>query len=167
MGKLPYIKDKPLYAAVMGACSYVRETGYFNKATSYYANKYNVDVEDVRKYVRIAQGNGQRGSTRKYKWYVIIALPDYMHIDDCGTCDSWEWSASEKANRSIVFVKKATSLKNAELALSRSFETTDFLYRGGKFLSFPFAREFLSEEEANRFEKTINKEFAEEIYNKD
>ena len=65
MGKLPYIPDKKLYAAVMGACSYVRDTGYFNKATSYYANKYNVDVEEVRRYVRIAQGNGQKKRQRE------------------------------------------------------------------------------------------------------
>lgn len=52
MKKLPYISDKALYAAVMGACSYARDTGHFNKATSYYAEKYDVDVEDVRKYVR-------------------------------------------------------------------------------------------------------------------
>ncbi len=72
MGKLPYIPNKRLYAAVMGACSYIRETGYFNKATSYYADKYNVDVDDVRKYVRIAQSNGQKNAAkRKYHWFAV------------------------------------------------------------------------------------------------
>lgn len=75
MGKLPYIRDKKMYAAVMGACSYVRDTGYFNKATDYYADKYGVDVDEVRKYVRIAQGNGQKtansGESKKYFWFAV------------------------------------------------------------------------------------------------
>lgn len=75
MGKLPYIPDKDTYRAVVGACSYIRETGWFNKATSYYAKKYNVDVDEVRKFVRIAQGNGQKeaakNSPKKYKWYAV------------------------------------------------------------------------------------------------
>lgn len=72
MGKLPFIKDKDLYAAVMGACSYVKATGYFNKATQYYANKYGVDVDDVRYYVRMAQANGQKGKKRgKYHYFAI------------------------------------------------------------------------------------------------
>ena len=72
MGKLPFIPDKKMYAAVMGACSYVRDTGYFNKATQYYADKYDVDVDEVRKYVRIAQGNGQKqAAKRKYYWFAV------------------------------------------------------------------------------------------------
>lgn len=75
MSKLPYIPNKKLYAAVMGACSWIRESGYFNKATRYYADKYGVDVDDVRKYVRIAQGNGQKQANkykkRKYKYWAI------------------------------------------------------------------------------------------------
>ena len=77
--KLPYIPDKKLYAAVMGACSYIRTTGYFNKAVRYYADKYNVSVDDVIRYVRIAQGNGQRMSTkkRKYHWFAV----EYSNIE--------------------------------------------------------------------------------------
>ena len=76
MSKLPYIPDKRLYAAVMGACSYVRDTGWFNKAVNYYADKYGVDSDDVAKYVRMAQSNGQKKAakekpTRKYKWFAV------------------------------------------------------------------------------------------------
>lgn len=76
MRKLPYIPDKRLYAAVMGACSYVRDTGWFNKAVSYYADKYNVAEDEVAKYVRIAQENGQKeknsfSDKRKYKWFAV------------------------------------------------------------------------------------------------
>ena len=76
MSKLPYIPNKKLYAAVMGACSYVRSTGWFNKATEYYADKYGVDIEDVKKYVRMAQGKGQKrnnakSAPRKYFWFAV------------------------------------------------------------------------------------------------
>lgn len=76
MGKLPYIPDKRLYAAVMGACSWIRESGYFNKATEYYAEKYDVPLDDVQRYVRMAQANGQRKAAknnkpRKYLWFAV------------------------------------------------------------------------------------------------
>ena len=76
MGKLPYIPNKKLYAAVMGACSYIRSTGYFNKAISYYADKYDVDEDDIAYYVRIAQSRGQKVSNAKkparhYLWFAV------------------------------------------------------------------------------------------------
>lgn len=72
MGKLPYIPDKKMYAAVMGACSYIRQTGWFNKATNYYADKYNVDLDELQRYVRIAQSNGQKTSAkRKYHYFAV------------------------------------------------------------------------------------------------
>ena len=74
--KYPFIPDKRMYAAVMGACSYIRETGYFNKAVSYYADKYNVDEDDLAKHIRARQSAGQRGRTssakgKKYKWFIV------------------------------------------------------------------------------------------------
>lgn len=87
MGKLPYIPNKNLYAAVMGACKWIREDGYFNKATKYYADKYNVSVDEVKKYVRIAQGNGQREAnkrkpTKRYFWYAIeYGYYNYKQLD--------------------------------------------------------------------------------------
>lgn len=119
MGKLPYIPDKKMYAAVMGACSYIRETGYFNKATQYYADKYHVDVEQVRKYVRIAQGNGQKQAAkkapRKYKWYAVAVMEDYYYLDyDVGRYFSFEWSEKEKDENTHICIVKATSVKNAK-----------------------------------------------------
>lgn len=89
MVKLPYIPNKKLYAAVMGACKWIREDGCFNKATSYYSDKYNVSVDDVRKYVRIAQGNGQKKANekrpkRKYYWFAIEYA--YWTLHDVGFC---------------------------------------------------------------------------------
>lgn len=73
---LPYIPNKKLYAAVMGACSYVRDTGYFNKAVSYYADKYGVSESDLAKYVRMAQSDGQKKANktkpaRRYYWFAV------------------------------------------------------------------------------------------------
>ena len=57
--KLPYIKDKRLYAAVMTACSMVKESGWLNKACKYAADKYDVRESDVRDYVLIASRRGR------------------------------------------------------------------------------------------------------------
>ena len=124
MGKLPYIPDKKMYAAVIGACSYIKATGYFNKATQYYADKYGVDVERVRKYVRTAQGNGQRQQNkrnpRKYKWYAVAVLRDFYEAGDDGRFSSWDWSEKEKAERTEVWIIKATSKENAKSQVYRN-----------------------------------------------
>lgn len=57
--KLPYIGNKNLYAAVMTACSMVKESGWFNKACRYAAEKYGVREADVRDYVLIASRRGR------------------------------------------------------------------------------------------------------------
>ena len=76
MSKYPYIPDKKMYAAVMGACSYIRETGYFNKAVSYYADKYNVNEEELAQHIRARQSAGQKGREsktkgKKYKYFIV------------------------------------------------------------------------------------------------
>ena len=74
--KYPFIPDKRMYAAVMGACSYIRKTGYFNRAVSYYADKYDVDADELEKHIRARQAAGQRGKKspnagKKYKWFLV------------------------------------------------------------------------------------------------
>lgn len=56
MKKLPYIPNKDMYAAVMGACSMIRETGKFWTAVNYYADKHNVDKEEMIEYIRMGDG---------------------------------------------------------------------------------------------------------------
>lgn len=110
--KLPYIKDKSLFAAVCGACSYISETGWFNKATQYYADRYRVDVEEVRRLVRVAQGNGQKKSAKKRKYYYFAV----------------EYSLGNERHGSAYFVKddaryavlKATSEDNAKRQLDKN-----------------------------------------------
>lgn len=64
MTKHRYISDKDLYKAVMGACSWIKQDGCFNKATQYYANKHGVPIEDVRAEVRNRQKVGAKGKKR-------------------------------------------------------------------------------------------------------
>ena len=76
MSKYPYIPDKRMFAAVMGACSYIRETGYFNKAVSFYAEKYHVDEKELADHIRARQAAGQKGRAsaskgRKFKWFFV------------------------------------------------------------------------------------------------
>lgn len=75
MSKYPFIPDKRMYAAVMGACKYIRERGYFNKAISYYADKYDVDSEELAKHIRARQAAGQKGrksasTGKKYHYFI-------------------------------------------------------------------------------------------------
>ena len=63
--KYPFIPDKRMYAAVMGACKYIRETGYFNKAVQYNADKFGVDPNELEKEIRKRQSAGQKGKSSK------------------------------------------------------------------------------------------------------
>lgn len=76
--KYPYIPDKRMYAAVMGACSYIRETGWFNRAVRYYADKYDVDEEELAMHIRARQAAGRKGKPsankgRKFKWFIVVS----------------------------------------------------------------------------------------------
>ena len=93
--KLPYIKDKRLYAAVMTACSMVKESGWLNKACKYAADKYDVREADVRDYVliasrrgRIISGNSGRKRAKQHK----VTRPEVLPCSICGRepCLSYE-----------------------------------------------------------------------------
>ena len=76
--KYPYIPDKRMYAAVMGACSYIRETGWFNRAVRYYADQYDVDEEELARHIRARQAAGRKGKPsankgRKFKWFIVVS----------------------------------------------------------------------------------------------
>lgn len=86
--KYPYI-SREYYAAVMFACKMIRQNGYFNKAIQKAADYYGVDEDKLAKHVRARQGAGQKGTTRKYKWYLLLTVEDCMAPDDCGTMNSW------------------------------------------------------------------------------
>lgn len=110
--KYPYIPDKKLYAAVMGACRYIRSTGWFNKAVNYYAGKYDVDPDDVVREVRKRQAAGQAGRKRgKFKYYAVEYTP--------GTNSEWgiNYFSEEYASYKVV---KAMSKRNAEVQMCKN-----------------------------------------------
>lgn len=160
--KLPYISDKKLYAAVMGACSWIRETGYFNKATQYYADEYSVDVEEVRKYVRIAQGNGQKKAPkRKYKWYVVLYLTDWhSSFPDGCEFESWHWNEEQFRTHSAIVTFKATSQKNAEMSLTKNND----LVNGGQYIVIKHCFEFKAKKQALEYAKSLEWENIKKYY---
>lgn len=61
--KYPYV-PKEYYPAVILACKMIRESGWFNKAVSYCANKYNLDEDTLAYHIRKRQAAGQKGKKR-------------------------------------------------------------------------------------------------------
>jgi hypothetical protein len=150
MRKLPFIADKDLYAAVMGACSWIRETGYFNKACSYYANKYSVDVDDVKQYVRIAQQNGRKASSKckntKFKYYLVHGhfAGERGTLLNCYDKDSGKWE-----------LVKASNKKNAIKQLSKHDDFSEF----GSWFVYGEVIEFLSLDEVKNYIQQLKREF--------
>ena len=58
--KYPYI-PRDYYPAVIQASKMIRKTGWFNKAVSYYAQKYDLDETKLAFHIRKRQGAGQKG----------------------------------------------------------------------------------------------------------
>lgn len=155
--KLPYIYDKKLFLAVMGACSYVKATGWFNKACAYYADKYDVDEDEVCKYVHIAsikKGN----SGYKFKYYVVAKM-----------CSSCEGSDVGIVNYRIQKAKnKDNAAKEYKFIDTGSYYNTDYfddvLYEfetrkeaEEKLAELQEKREKERKERKERFKKTVSK----------
>ena len=74
----------------MYACKLIREHGNYNKAIRIASSHYDVDADTLSKHVRARQAAGQKGKTRKYKYYVslcfkpnwIISFPDDFWRED-------------------------------------------------------------------------------------
>ena len=115
--KLPYIKDKRLYAAVMTACSMVKESGWLNKACKYAADKYDVRESDVRDYVLIASRRGRiisgNSGRKRAKQHKVTRVDEYYSaFISCHTCgdvvrgcdmdsviESWNYKQQEAKRR--------------------------------------------------------------------
>lgn len=150
--KYPYI-PKQYYAAVMFACKMIRENGYFNKAISTAANYYNVDEDELAKHVRARQGAGQKGTTRKYKWFLLLTYDDVMQFDDCGTLNSWSYyTEGDWRAHSHKRVIKATSLKNAKSQVEMSHPSQRYEY----FEVVCNSAQFDTEKEAKQKAKSLS-----------
>lgn len=82
--KYPWI-PKEYYAAVMYACKLIRDNGNYNKSIRIASNYYDVDEDTLSKHVRARQAAGQKGKTRKYKYYVSLCFKpsfDLLFPDD-------------------------------------------------------------------------------------
>lgn len=123
--KYPYIPKK-YFKPVMFACKMIRENGYFNKAVQTAANYYGVDADEVAKHVRARQGAGQKGKTRKYHTYGIVALRSFVHGPDLDDWDHWSYFEDDYKQNLKFFIKKATSEENVIKAL-RELNDCDFL----------------------------------------
>ena len=134
--KYPYIPNKRMYAAVMGACKWIRQSGYFNKAVSYYADKYNVDADELAKHIRARQGAGQKGKKRgTYKYYVVLTWE---------SCD-----ADGVAHLYGIDIKKALTPSNAKGSWFNYNRSQDY---GGSYALFRFDevyREYQTKKEAD------------------
>ena len=94
---MPYIADKNLYKAVMLACKILRDEGHFNKAINSASKYYDIEKDEIIKYVRMRQGHGQKLSNKKHpRKYLYYAI----HV--------------EGDNGVGCFMRKATSQQNAE-----------------------------------------------------
>lgn len=149
--KYPYI-PREYYAAVMFACKMIRENGYFNKAIQRAADYYDVDEDELAKHVRARQGAGQKGTTRKYKWYLLLTVEDCMAPDDCGTMNSWfYYTEKDWRDHSHKKIVKATSRENTE--------NQAYGHGSGQFEPFESVRyieEFATEKEARERAKKLS-----------
>ena len=105
--KYPYIPDKNMYSAVLCACSYIREKGYFHKAVEYAADKYNVPILELERQIRARQSVGQKGKAkgRKYRYYLS---QEYYYSD------------AEDIDYGDIAIIRATSYEKAQLHFSAS-----------------------------------------------
>lgn len=153
--KYPYI-PKEYYPAVMYACSCIRKYGTFNVACKAAAQKYGVDEDEIAKHVRKRQGAGQKGQTRKYKFFVAVGWEDHWY--SMGDFDIL-WSQYEPEDwktkrRKVANVIKATSRQNAEERIPKGR-----LDRNGTMTGFCLTDytliEFQTEKEANQYIKEL------------
>ena len=161
MNKYPYI-PKEYYPAVMFACKMIRENGYFNKAIKTASDYYDVDADKVEAYVRKRQGAGQKGKTRKYKYYVVYGAMDCMCDDDCGTCHSWSYTDEDWKLNARRYVVRATSLDNAKKSVHAEHDSNNYF---GRFVKIIKTFEFESKKDAEDYRIT-EEEFMEAIHDR-
>ena len=145
--KYPYIADKKMYAAVMSACKYIRETGRFNQAVERNAEWYGVNAKDLEKEIRKRQAAGQRNSSvkRKYKYFVVVSLVE--------TGEGAQRYAEE------VEIVKGTSKENVSSRyLDNDFRKTRAADYGGIYAPYYYHEVIAEYDTKEDAEKNIDKE---------
>jgi hypothetical protein len=106
--KYPFV-PKEYYPAVMYDCQLIRKYGTFNRAIKAAADKYSVDESELEKHVRKRQGAGQKGKTRKYKWYVVTGeLDEWVTYGDVNMLRS-QCEHDFKPEKVVCIVKASNS----------------------------------------------------------
>lgn len=151
--KYPYI-PKEYYPAVMYACSCIRKYGTFNVAVRSAASKYGLDEDEIAKHVRKRQGAGQKGISRKYKWYVVSGWTDeWWQMHDYDILWSQEDPEDWKENREyVVNIIKATSVSNMKKQIPSGELDRDYRLTGKCVTNIEY-KEFATEAEAKEYIK--------------
>ena len=155
MPKYPYIADKNMYAAVMGACSWIREKGYFNKAVAYYSDRYRVDPDKLAKEIRKRQGAGQKGKGTSFKFYLVVGWEDHWccEYDVDILYSNYYTDEWEKEKKRAWIIIKATSRKNAEKKIPNGHLDYEYHMTGACISNYEMT-EHATEKEAKEYLKT-------------
>lgn len=154
--KYPFI-PREYYPAVMYACNCIRKYGTFNVAVNTAAKEYGVDRETVAKYVRQRQGAGQKGTTRKYKWFVVVGWGDvWCSWGDVNMLlsayDRDEWVKNRKR---VALVIKATDSANARKKIPNGTLQRNGEILGNAIVDYEMIQ-FDSEKDANAYFESIS-----------
>lgn len=155
--KYPFI-PKEYYPAVMYACNCIRKYGTFNVAVNTAAKTYGVSSEIIAKYVRERQGAGQKGTTREYKYFVVIGWHDrWIHEYDVemlwSQYDPEEWK--QKRDK-VAIIIKATSKENAIKKIPNGKMNRYGEMSGDVICDYEII-EFSTEKEVNAYIESIKK----------
>lgn len=134
----PYI-PRDYYRPVMFACQMIREKQGYTKAINVAAKYYGVDRTELEHLVRARQATGQKGMTRKYKWYAV----QYSKGN--------EYESRFLEDEARWEVVKATSEDNAMRQIGKRFGYYGTNGFDGEWPVFGEVREFDTEEEAKAY----------------
>lgn len=150
--KYPFV-PKEYYAAVMYACYLIRKYGTFNRAIKTAADKYSVDESELEKHIRKRQGAGQKGKTRKYKWYVVTGELDEWII--CGDVDMLRSQCDiDFKPKKTVLIIKATSPENMKKQIPHGELDRNYMLTGYTLENIDYT-EFDTEKEARAAMKKV------------
>ena len=134
----PYI-PRDYYQPVMFACKMIREKQGYTKAINIAAKYYGVDRTELERFVRGRQAAGQKGTTRKYKWYAV----QYSKGN--------EYEQVFMADKSCWDVVKAMSEDKAMGQIRKGFNTYGTNGFDGEWPVFGRVKEFETKEDAKAY----------------
>lgn len=136
--KYPFI-PREYYPAVMFACKLIREGEGFNTAVSIASNYYEVDEEEVIKRIRARQAAGQKGKTRKYRYYALAFVVGQIGEAVCDPL--WEIREPKDLFNELKYeVKRATGPGNAAIQLDNKYSVERTRYSDSYYAADSYVR---------------------------